>query len=365
MIENYIDIGSLPVRNFRDAQFPEIKNIHGGTIKETIRVGMDGCYACPIRCKKVVQLEQPYHVDAAYGGPEYETMAGLGSNCGVGDLNAVAKGNERCGAYSLDTISTGGAIAFAMECFEKGLLTTKDTDGIELRFGSGDAMLQAIELIAQRKGFGNILAEGTAVMAKKFGSGSSDYAMQVKGWKRAITNREQVPTMGLVLWRPHRRRSRFNVLDSPFRYRATCYRHVCPPRPEDLGPCNIRVQILGQSKAILGDTLCQCGFTPYSIYEYAELLTTVTGWNISLSELLLTAERILTLSRLYNLREGFSAADDVLPTRYFQPKTDGGIYHKPLDRKVMDKARNTYYLLMGWDTKGTPVPEKLQLLCID
>jgi len=367
MIEHYPEIGSLPVRNFRDAQFPEIKQIHAGAIKDTIRIGMDGCYACPIRCKKVVQFEKPYHVDAAYGGPEYETLAGLGSNCGVGDVKAIAKGNERCGAYSLDTISTGGCIAFAMECFQRGLLTTRDTDGIELRFGNGDDMLQAIELIARRKGIGNMLAEGTALMAKKIGHGSEEFAMQVKGLEAGYHEPRTRPTMGLgYMIGPTGADHGLNVLDLTLNPQELLTIGIQErPAPDDIGPRKISILILGQSKAILGDSLCLCGFVPYTINEYAEVVSAVTGWDTNLSELLVVAERILTLSRLFNIREGFSSTDDALPARYFQPKTDGGAYHKPLDRTVMEKAKSTYYMLMGWDTKGVPFPEKVQALCIE
>jgi aldehyde:ferredoxin oxidoreductase len=367
MIERYPEIGSLPVRNFRDAQFPQIKQIHGGAIKETIRVGMDGCYACPVRCKKVVQCEEPYRVDAAYGGPEYETIAGLGSNCGVTELKAIAKGNERCGAYSLDTISTGGSIAFAMECFERGLLTAQDTDGLELRFGSSEAMLKAIELIARRQGIGNLIAEGTARMAQKIGNGSNAYAMQVKGLEAGYHEPRTRPTMGLgYMVSPTGADHGFSVLDLVLDAQELHTIGILErPGPEDMDPRKIRVLILGQSKAILGDCICICGFTPYTIMEYAELLSAVTGWDTSLSELLVTAERIITLTRLFNLREGFSSTDDTLPDRYFQPKTDGGVYHKPLDRSVMERAKRIYYILMGWDAQGVPLPETVQGLCIE
>jgi len=158
-MEMFEATGNLPVRNFRDGIFPGVKQIHGGVIKDTIRVGMEGCFACPVRCKKVVQFEEPYPVDPAYGGPEYETLASLGPNCGIDNLKAIAKGNELCGAYSLDTISTGSTIAFAMECFEKGLLSAKDTGGIELRFGNDEAMLKVIDLIARRQGIGDLLGD--------------------------------------------------------------------------------------------------------------------------------------------------------------------------------------------------------------
>lgn len=192
-VETFEAIGNLPVRNFRDGLFPGAKQIHCGTMKKIMNVGMEGCFACPIRCKKVIQFEEPYSVDPDYGGPEYETIAGLGSNCGVANPKAIVKGNERCNAYSLDTISTGGVIAFGMECFEKGFLTKEDTGGLELRFGNEEAMLQAIELIARRQGIGNLLAEGTARMAQHIGHQSVEFAIQVKGWKHPIMSRESVP----------------------------------------------------------------------------------------------------------------------------------------------------------------------------
>lgn len=366
-IESMVDTGFIPVRNFRDGSFPEIKQIHGGAIKDTILIGMDGCYACPVRCKKVVQFEEPYHVDGAYGGPEYETMVGLGSNCGVGNLKAIAKGNERCGAYSLDTISTGGTIAFAMECFEKGFLTLEDTDGIELRFGNDEAMLKAIELIARRQGIGALLAEGTAVMAEKIGKGSKDFAIQVKGLEAGYHEPRILPTMGLgFMINPTGADHGLNVMDAMLSPEELHTIGILAPLPrDDMGPRRVSVFILGQFKALLGDTIGLCGYLPYSLQEHAELVAAVTGWDTSLGELLVAAERIMTLARLFNIREGFSEADDILPERFFQPKTDGALSDKPLERTMMNKAKNTYYLLMGWDAKGIPLPEKVEALGIE
>jgi len=168
--------------------FSGAKKIHAGVIKDTVRIGMDACFSCPVRCKKRVKFDEPYSVDPSYGGPEYETLSSLGSNCGIDNLRAIIKGNELCNAYSLDTISTGGTIAFAMECFEKGLLSVKETDGIELKFGNEEAMLKCIELISRREGFGNLLAEGTARLAKKIGRGSEKFAMRSKESSRGSTN---------------------------------------------------------------------------------------------------------------------------------------------------------------------------------
>ena len=146
--------GALPTRNFQDGQFPGgAEKITGEAMRDTILVDTGGCYACPIRCKRVVKVDDAeYQVAPEYGGPEYETVGAFGSNCGVDDLRAVSKANELCNAYGVDTISTGMAVSFAIECFENGLLTLKDTGGLELRWGNGPAMVEMTRRICEREG---------------------------------------------------------------------------------------------------------------------------------------------------------------------------------------------------------------------
>ena len=173
--------GILPTRNFTTGTFEKAEAICGETMRDTILVSRGTCYGCPVRCKREVKVEEPYHVDPEYGGPEYETLGALGSLCGMGDLKAIAMGNQLCGAYGIDTISTGTTIAFAMECFEKGILTPRETDGIKLQFGNAEAMVAMVEKIGKREGFGDLLAEGAKTAAEKIGKGSQNYAMHVKG----------------------------------------------------------------------------------------------------------------------------------------------------------------------------------------
>jgi len=360
--------GNLPVRNFRDGLFPEVNQIHHGAMREVMSVRMEGCYACPVRCKKVVQFDEPYPVDADYGAPEYETMAAIGSNCGIGNLKAIIKGNERCGAYSLDSISTGCAIAFAMECFEKGLLTTKDTDGIELRFGNDEAMLKVIDLIAKRQGIGNLLAEGTARMAKKIGRGSEAFAVHVKGLDAAMHDPRLSAGLGLgYMVNPHGADHCANVVDFIFLSEPMIrgMHHlgiVEPPPPGDIGPHKVGIFRLIQLKAIVEDCLVLCAFAAGNLDKQAELIKVTTGWETGAVELLRVAERVLTVARLFNTREGFSTADDVLPERFFQPKTDGALADVHLDRAKFEKAKRYYYTLMGWDANGVPLHEKVEEL---
>ena len=364
--------GNLPVRNWRDGLFPGVKKIDPQAIKDTIRIGMEGCFGCPVRCKKIVQVEEPYTVDSAYGGPEYETLAALGSNCGIDNLKAIAKGNELCNAYSLDTISTGSVIAFAMECFEKGLLTGKDTDGIELRFGNEEAMLKLVELIAKREGVGGLLAEGVARLAKRIGRGAEDFAVQVKGLEAGMHEPRLKLGLGLgFMVNPHGADHNSNMHDTQFYAVGPKLEELKPlgilePVPrDDIGARKVALLRFAQLKDTVFDSMGVCNFLPYNYEQLANATAAVTGWNTGVMEQLRVAERILTMARLINIREGFTAADDKLPRRYFQPKTDGALADKSLDPASMEKAKSYYYTLMGWDVRtGVPLPEKLEELGI-
>jgi aldehyde:ferredoxin oxidoreductase len=318
-----------------------------------------------------VEVKEPYSVDPAYGGPEYETLAALGSNCGIDDLKAIAKGNELCGAYSLDTISTGGVIAFAMECFENGLLRLKDTGGLELRFGNAAAMLKLIELIARREGIGGLLADGTLKAGRQIGRGAEQLAMQVKGLEAGMHEPRFKPGLGLgFMVNPHGADHCCNLHDSMYSVEGQM-RELRPlgmlePVPlDDIGPRKVALFRLIQLKRIMGDSAVLCLFLPYSLEQVARAIAAVTGWDTGVMEQIRVAERILTIARLFNIREGFTAADDHLPQRFFQPKTDGVLANKPLDPVKMEKAKSYYYTLMGWDARtGVPLPEKLEELGI-
>ena len=355
--------GDLPVRNQRDGLFPGVKNITGVAIKDTIRVKMEGCFGCNVRCKKVVKFEDPYTCDPDYGGPEYETLGALGSNCGIDDLKAVCKGNERCNALALDTISTGSSIAFAMECYEKGLLTDKDTGGLELKFGNTEAMLQAIELIARREGIGDFLAEGTMRMAKKIGNHAADFAMNVKGLDAAMHDARAM--MGLkigYMLNPHGADhcSSFGGGTSPMGLDDLNKFGILEPVENSISARRMSLFKLTHCLSMVNDYLVICLMPFINNDHKLELMKAVTGWNTGWVELIQVSERILTLMRLFNNREGFTADDDDLPLRYYQPKTDGVLATKPIvDQPTMSKAKKWYYYYMGWDDKGVPTKEKL------
>ncbi|MBI4295832.1 MAG: aldehyde ferredoxin oxidoreductase family protein [Chloroflexi bacterium] len=358
--------GNLPVRNFRDGLFGT-EPIDARTLKDTISVGMDGCFSCHVRCKKAVKIGES--VDPAYGGPEYETIASLGSNCGIDNLSAVSMGSQLCNAYSLDTISTGATIAFAMECFENGLLTTKDTGGIDLRFGNAEAMLKVIDLIARRQGIGDLLAEGTARAAQRIGKGAEKFAMHTKGLEPGMHEPRLKIGLGLgFMVNPHGADHCCNIHDTVLigerqMRNLNPLGFLKPVPPDDIGPRKVALFKAAQSRAIIVDCLVICSFLPYSHEQLVDITKAITGWNTGLVELMKIAERVLTLARLYNVREGFTAADDKLPERFLQPKTDGVLATKTLDKEKYEKAKSYYYTLMGWDSRtGVPLPEKIEEL---
>jgi aldehyde:ferredoxin oxidoreductase len=365
----YETTGDLPVYNWRGGSFPQVKNIDGIAIKNNYGVGMEGCFACPVRCKKKVKVEGQYQVDPDYGGPEYESMGAFGSNCGVDNLPAVLKANEICNAYSIDVISVGGAISFAMECFEKGIITLEDTGGIDLRFGNAEAMVQCVELISELQGFGAILAEGVTALAKRYTGRKVDYAMQVKNIDPGMHDPRLSSSMGLgFMVNPHGADHCCNVLDMRFAteigMKTVAYLGVTG-EPFPLGsmdPRKVALFHLEHSRQVLYDSLLMCHLAaaPLNLEKIVEILEAVTGWQTSIVELLTMADRALTLARLFNVREGFTADDDVLPGRYFQERPGAQINLKGLDEDVMDKAKRYYYTLLGWDKEtGVPTPEKL------
>ncbi len=367
MMASMIPQGNLPINNFKRGDFP-VSLIDGGTLKNTIGRRMEGCYGCLVRCKKVVSVNEPgMKVDEDYGGPEYETLASFGSDCGVQDLKYISKANEMCGAYSLDTISAGVTVAFAMECFENGLLTSKDTGGLELKFGNGDAMLKCLEMIARRQGIGDVLADGTKEAAKKIGKGADKFSIDVKGVNVPMHDPRAKGVLGLGYEvNPHGADHCFNVHDTgyvapgPMLTALNQYGFFDPMPALDLSPTKVQLLKFTQEQRMLNDSGVMCQFVPFTLDQTVELFKAATGWNTGIIELQKTADRIMQLARMYNLREGLSEADDKLPNRFYQQHVGGpSEQNPPYSEALLDKARAYYYSIMGWDNKGVPTPETL------
>ena len=365
--------GILPTRNFRQGSFEAARQISGQTMADTILTNRGTCYACYIACKREVKTGEPYNVDPIYGGPEYETIASLGSLCGVGDLAAIAKGNELCNRYGLDTISVGTTIAFAMEAFESGYLSPSDTDGIDLRFGNADAMLKMIEMIAERRGIGDLLAEGALRAARKIGNGAEALVLHCKGQefpmheprgKRSLAIGYALsPTGACHMEADHD--TDFETPGGPGFDAVEPLGITEPVSALDMGPAKMRLFYNAQQIWNLYNCIGLCDFVgtpigPMTLSMLVDYTSAVTGWNTSLYELLKVGERSQNMARLFNIREGFTAADDNLPPRMFQPLENGALKGVAIDREAFEAARRLYYEMAGWDPEtGVPTRGKL------
>jgi aldehyde:ferredoxin oxidoreductase len=357
-------MGILPTRNFSEGQFEGFEKISGQAMAETILVDTDNCSACPVNCKRVVEVGPPYNVERVYGGPEYETVGSLGSLCGIDDLKAIAHGNQTCNALGLDTIGTGTTIAFAMECFENGILTEKDTGGIELRFGNADAMMKMVEMIGRREGLGDILAEGAKRAAEKIGGGASQYAMQIKGQELPMHDPRGKVGLGIgYAVSPTGADHMHNIHDLEFmRVNPTMSTLGIqePLDPHDLGPSKVRAFWYLVNWQHFKNCAITCMFLPYDPNRMAELVSAVTGWNTSAWELEKVGERALALARLFNAREGFTAKDDFVPERLYKSVSTGPQQGKGLDREAFQGAIESYYGMAGWDAEtASPAAAKL------
>ena len=322
-----------------------------------------------IRCKTKVKVGEPWNVDPAYGGPEYETLAALGSNCGVDDLKAICKANELCQRYSLDTISTGATISFAMECFEKGLLNEEDTGGIDLSFGNGRAMVKMVELIGERRGIGDLLAEGVKRAAERISDEAKKLAIHVKGQEVPMHEPRLKKGLGLGYAvsptgadHVHNTHDTFLFPKVPENYKGLGILEAVPV--EDLGPKKVRLFKYCMVWRSLNNCLVMCLFPPWRPQQKVDIVRSATGWNTSVFELMKVSERAINLARIFNIREGFTEKDDWLPLRFFHPKTSGALSDTAVNAEKLRKAKITYYGMMGWNELGVPLQTKLEELDI-
>jgi aldehyde:ferredoxin oxidoreductase len=370
-------IGSLPTRNYNEGQFEDCDPISGEVMYDTVLKERDTCYACVVRCKRVVEIKEgPYLVDPLYGGPEYETLGTFGSYCGIGDLAAISKANQICNEYAVDSISCGATIAFAMECFEKGIITTEHTGGLELRFGDAQAMLDVLQQIVTCSGpLGPILAEGSARAAKVWGPEAEACLITVKNEEAPAHMPQAKKSLAVIYAANPFGADHQSSEHDPMYEEETSELYLTrlaeldlkdPPPPGSLNAEKVRFAAYGQRFYSLLDTLELCQFvwgpawTLYGPTETVELVRAVTGWPVSLFELMKVGERRLNLLRIFNAREGFSRKDDCLPTKFF--KSLGGTGPTAglaIDPVEFEQAMSLYYEINGWTQDGTPTPAKL------
>ncbi len=359
------DNGGLATRNWASGTFEGSQALDGTAINQSILERRDTCYACLVRCKPVDAIpDGPHPVDPTYGGPEYETLFSFGSNCGVDDLAAVAYANQLCNMYGMDTISCGSTIAWAMDCFEHGLIDLQDTGGLELRFGNAEAMLQLVEAIAHRTGFGDLLAEGSARAAEKIGRGTAELVVVVKKQELPAHMPQIKPGLGLIYAvNPFGADHQSCEHDPAYNSYPDRAKQLGLERPQPEFALNeevARYAFVTQCLYSCLDSLNICqfvfgaGWQLYDPDQLVEAVRAITGWDVNIEELLKVGEKRINLMRVFNLRAGIDTSAARLPEKIFQPLTGGKSDGRIVEIEEMERARCHYYKLAGWSEKGSP-----------
>jgi aldehyde:ferredoxin oxidoreductase len=382
--------GTLPAYNFNSGVFDGWEALDGATMYDTVlkgaaegkqyREGRDTCFACTVRCKRVVEITKgPYQVDPYYGGPEYETTSTFGNYCAIDDLPAVCKANEICNKYGMDTISCGATISWAYEAFNEGKLTLENTDGLDLTWGNAESMVKLTEKIAQREGFGDLLAEGSERAAKKIGRGTEAYLITFKG-QEAPAHMPRVKRSLAVVYatnpfgadhQSHEHDPAIEEDDFEFyedRMAVLGFSEGVEPR--SLNKEKMRFTVISQRLYSAMDSLNLCQFVygpAWQLYgpdDIVELVRSVTGWeDFTYSEIDQVGERRINMMRAFNAREGLDRKQDLIPEKLFKPLKGGASDGWKLNRDEVEKAMDNYYQISGW-TKDTGIPtrEKLEEL---
>jgi aldehyde:ferredoxin oxidoreductase len=376
-------IGTLPTRNYDEGQFEGCEPISGEKMAETILKERDTCYACVVKCKRVVDIKEgAYRAEPRYGGPEFETLGTFGSYCGIDNLAAVAQANQVCNEYGVDTIACGATIAFAIECYEKGIITKEQTGGLELKWGDADTMLKVLDLIVKNEGpLGKVLSQGSERAAKVWGNGADECLITVKGAEAPAHMPQAKRSLSLI------------YAVNPFGADHQSSEHD-PYYEEGVGDFNLdrlkqinlgspqpayslseeKVRFAYETEVFYSmlDSveLCQFVYGPtWTLYDgkqTAEMVSAVTGWDVTLDELMEVGRRRLQLFRTFNAREGLGRKDDKLPKKFFKAlKGTGPTAGFALTHEEVDSAIDHYYKLAGLNADGAPNPEVLKRLDLE
>ena len=355
------EMGILPTKNFQEGVFDLAQEIGGEKLKNTILVDRDTCAGCPIRCKRVVRTEfLGREVLPEYGGPEYETLAALGSLCLVSDLRAIALANQLCNAYGLDTISVGVAVAALMEASEKGLIPER------IPWGDGEALVAWVERIARREGLGDEIANGLEAWARKVGV---DFAMTIKGVEVPMHEPRGKVGLGLSYALSPRGATHLEGLHD------TMLEQDAPTPELGVNSRYDRFALAGKARLVVlyedlrsfVNSLVMCVFTTretgprYNFPRIRELVSYATGLELGPQDMLTLGARNFALLRLYSGLCGYTKKDDRLPRRLHEPLPRGASAGRPIDPELFQKEIEEYYRLRGWDERG-PTPDTLRAL---
>jgi aldehyde:ferredoxin oxidoreductase len=352
---------ALPTRNFQQASFERAEDISGEHLAEHYLVKVTACPTCPIACEHVYRVKE-----GTFAGLEmsldYATLSALGPLCGIDSAPAILKAAELCDYYGMDAISTGNGIAWAMECFQKGLLTKNDTDGLELSFGNADALVEIIHMIGRRNGLGDLLAEGVKRASAQLGQGSEHWAMHSKGMELPGYDPRSMKTQALA----------FAVgLRGGCRNRSSSYELDMVSVLDEISPAGWGALSMEQEDlAAVFDSLIICKSMRGSFHDFlreaAYLYALATGIEIDAGGLRRAGERINNLKKVFNISQGWTRADDSLPPRLLtDPIPDGEAKGVLLTEQALAVFIDDYYLARGWTNEGHVPVRKLDELGMD
>jgi aldehyde:ferredoxin oxidoreductase len=370
MVTDLVNVrGGFPTRNWQTGVFPDIDKISGITLESTLLVDRKHCYACPISCCRVSVVKSgPYACKGE--GPEFETIGAFGAMCALENLEAITLAHNLCDDYGLDVVSGGSTIAFAIECYEKGILTKADTDGLELKFGDADVVIQLIHKIAKREGIGDLLAEGTKRVAAKLDKGTEKFAMNVKGLELPAYDPRAAKICGLAFVTANRGGDHITAYIEGPAFTDIPFLCVEESKIEDTlveNPAEAKVVKDLEDALTVFDCVGTCKFMGMALAaeDWVDMIANCVGWDFGVSDFRKAGERVYNLARAFNVREGLTRADDTLPKRLLEePLPEGAAEGHKVEK--LDQMLDAYYEFRGWDKKtGKPTPEKLKELGLD
>jgi aldehyde:ferredoxin oxidoreductase len=361
--------------------FPGQDKLTGELYAENMMDTPGTCWACVQACKRDIKegITDPVPIEIRYGGPEYETIGMCGSNLLIDDFTTIAVINQIASRNAVDTISLGGVIGFAMECYEKGILVSEQVGGIDLCFGNKEAAVALAEMVVKREGIGDLLAQGIAKAADALGPEAQRIAVHVKGKEFPAHMPHTKAAIGLAYacnsFGPDHVSSEHDgsIALEPVGERLQGFGFYDAVDAAELNFDKARLLAYSQRWSSGIDSTCTCNFifntwSMFGFRELIELIQAVTSWEYTLFEFMLLGERRINMMRTFNTREGFGVKDDTLPERLFSdPLTDdgpsGGV---KIDRGKFEQAREAYYGINGWDPEtGVPSKYKLRELGLD
>lgn len=352
-------LSALPTRNFTSATFEGASRVSGERLHAELIRKTIGCSSCPILCEHIARIDEgPFK--GALSRTEFETLWALGPNCGIDRLDAIVKAIEMTNAYGIDAISTGLSISFAMDCYEYGILTKEDTDGLELKFGNFEAMLQLVRKISLREGIGNTLAEGVRRAAQRIGNGVEKYANHIKGLEMTGYDLRGLKTAALGF------AVSFRGADHN---RHGAYDYDLKGKVDRFSPKN-KGELVKNNEDwyTIIDSLIICKFSrglyKDTFSDAAKLYSLVTGIEMTGEDMKRAGERITNIARIFNVREGLRREDDHLPPKIMSvPIPDEGIAKGSyVSQKDLNELLDDYYRVRGWTTDGIPTIAKLEEL---